>query len=339
VRGLLSPLIKLVVFLIITSVATYILAATISNESFGSTNSYHAMFTDASGLEIGDDVRIAGVRVGTVSNIQIYHHDTAEVTFSVQKSRPLPKSVHINLRYRNLVGQRYLDVEQGTGSTKILQPGGTIPVSHTSPAVDLTVLFNGFQPLFQGLDADQINQLSGEIIQTLQGESGSLDSLLGTVADLTNSVADKDKVIGQVIDNLASVLTTVGDRDEQLSNLIVELQGFVSGLAQDRNTIGNAIGGINKLATQTAGLLGQVRPPLKKDVTDLTGLLGVLNKNSGQLQYVIQQLPLTIGPLIRTASYGSWFNFYLCQVSTTLTLPGGKTVDFTPVQSKQARCQ
>src|ERR1700712_3316601 len=125
-RGLLSPLIKLIAFLVVTSFATYVLAATIANTSYGDTRTYQADFTDASGLNIGDDVR-----VGTVSSINIVKHNTAEVTFSVEKDRPLPDSVHINLRYRNLVGQRYLDVEQGAGSTKMQDPGTTIPTSRT----------------------------------------------------------------------------------------------------------------------------------------------------------------------------------------------------------------
>lgn len=339
-RGLLSPLIKLVAFLVVTSFATYVLAATIANTSFGSTTTYRADFTDVSGLTIGDDVRIAGVRVGTVSGISIVRHNSAEVTFSVQKTRPLPGSTQVTLRYRNLIGQRYLDVQQGNpgDSTKMQNPNTPIPESRTHPAVDLTVLFEGFKPLFEGLDAGQINQLSQEIIQTLQGEGGSLDLLFSTLGDLTNSLADKDKVIGDVITNLDSVLTTIGQRDTELSNLIVQLQGFISGLSNDRKTIGSALSGINNLSTKTAGLLTQVRQPLAKDIKDITGLVGVLNNNSTSIKYVLRELPLTIGPLIRTAGYGSWFNFYLCDQSGTLTLPGGKVLDIPAKTSSVARC-
>ena len=121
-RGVVAPLIKLVVFLLVTTAATYVLAATIANSSFGSTNTYKADFTDAAGLNVGDDVRVAGVRVGTVDRHQGRVEKesgkrVAQVTFSVDKSRPLPKSVDLTLRYRNLVGQRYIDVAQGTGDT------------------------------------------------------------------------------------------------------------------------------------------------------------------------------------------------------------------------------
>jgi phospholipid/cholesterol/gamma-HCH transport system substrate-binding protein len=343
-RGFVAPLIKLIIFLVITALATYVLGATIANSSYGSTNTYGADFTDVTGLQLGDDVRIAGVRVGTVKNIEIErgadHHSYAHVVFTVQKSSPLPKSALVNLRYRNLVGQRYLDVEQGPGSPgDVLPPGSTIPRSRTKPAVDLTVLFQGFGKLTEGLGATEINKLSFEIIQTLQGEGGALETLLSTVADLTNALADKDQVIGDVIDNLTSVLTAVGERDTELNDLIIQLKNFFTGLADDRHTIGNAIDGVNRLAVSTSGLLTQVRGPFKRDVKSITGLVDTLNANSGTLTYVIKQLPPTVAALIRTASYVSWFNFYLCSSSGVLVLPGNNKLPTGDlVHGSHARC-
>jgi len=352
VRGLLAPLIKLVVFLVVTAMATYVLAATINNSAFGDTSTYKANFSDVSGLNIGDDVRIAGVRVGTIEGIKTVHKGSkssyAQIEFTVQKSRPLPKTVRAILRYRNLVGQRYLDIEQcaNDGSDQctgdpndVLKPGKTIGLEHTQPAVDLTVLFGGFRPLTEGLSADQINKLSFEIIQTLQGESGSFESLLSTIADLTNALADKDKVIGEVIDNLTSVLSAVASHDNELSDLIVQLRTFVSGLATDRSTIGGAIACINNLATSTAGLLTQVRAPLARDVKSVSRLAATLDANKSTIKYVIDELPPTVAGLIRTASYGSWFNFYLCTVSGIISFPGGGSKTFKFSEGSQARCK
>jgi phospholipid/cholesterol/gamma-HCH transport system substrate-binding protein len=351
-RGWVAPFIKLVIFLVITAIATYVLGATIANSSFGSTKSYSADFSDVTGLQLGDDVRIAGVRVGTVTDIKIekasrqFHYaGYAKVSFTVQSSDPLPASTVLNLRYRNLVGQRYVDVEQGAGDpNKLLAAdtticGGPDPTNcpNTHPAVDLTVLFNGFAPLTKGLSAPEINKLSFEVVQTLQGEGGGLESLLGTVADLTNTLADKDQVIGSVIDNLTSVLTAVGERDGELNDLIIQLKDFFTGLANDRDTIGNAIEGVNRLAQSTSGLLEHVRGPFAEDVKSITGLVDTLNKSSGTLKFVIQQLPPTVGALIRTASYGSWFNFYLCAATGVLALPGHTNIPLNDLVSGAAK--
>jgi phospholipid/cholesterol/gamma-HCH transport system substrate-binding protein len=345
-RGLFGPLVKLIVFLVVTFFATYVLAATIANTNYGSTKSYHAIFTDVEGLSNGDDVRIAGVRVGTISGIKLIKNAAddnkweSRISFTVISDRPLPTSTIATLRYRNLVGQRYLDLAQGAGNPNAIIPsGGTIPVTQTHPALDLTYLFNGFQPLFEGLNATQINNLSGEVIQTLQGEGGSLDLLLRNLADLTNTIADKDQVIGDVVDNLASVLTAIGDRDNELSNLIVQLQSFISGLSQDRTTIGNSIDSINALATNTSQLLGNIRAPLAKDITDLTGLTANLNASGTEIAQYIQDLPDTVAVLIRTGSYGSWFNFYLCSVSADIRLPTGTVIPIPAVKPVAQRCQ
>ncbi len=326
-------------FLIVTIVATYLLAVTIQNRASGSTDSYNAIFSDVTSLNVGDDVRIAGVRVGSVTALKLVDRNDARVSFTVLKSRSLPKSVTAVIRYRNLIGQRYVEIDDGAGSPNdILKPHGTIPLSQTQPALDLTALFGGFQPLFQGLDPDEINQLSENVIQTLQGESGTIDGLLQNVGDLTNALADKDQVIGELIDNLNGVLSAVAQRDDELSSLVDNLQSFVSGLAQDRTQIGNSITGINELATTTTGLLSAARPALKTDIVALTNLASVLNQNSGDLASAIQNTPDIAGELTRTASYGSWFNFYLCSVGGSVTLPvvGQQTVSSPLVTG--ARC-
>jgi len=350
-RGLLSPQLKLVAFLLVTTMATYVLAATITNAGFGKTVSYHGLFHDATGLLVGDDVRVSGVRVGTIKGIKLVREPgtpapatapfVADVTFSVAVDRPLTTWTVAKLRFRNLVGQRYLALDQGSEVPGVaqttLKPKATIPLSQTEDALDLSTLFAGFKPLFSGLDPSEINDLSMEIIQTLQGEGGTVDNLLAQTAQLTSAIADKDKVIGDLIDNLSAVLDTVGQRDAKLSDLISQLQRWVSGLAGDRKTIGDSITGINNLTSATAGLLDKSRPQLKQDVEDLTGLAQTLNSGSTLIDGVLQRLPDKVAALTRTATYGSWFNFFVCSLGGTVTLPGGAKL--TPsVAFPPARC-
>ena len=321
-RGIAGPLTKLVIFVVITVTATAVLGLTIANVDFGGSDTYNARFTDATSLNVGDDVRIAGVKVGQVTSISVVDRRQADVAFSVQSDVTLPASVTATIKYRNLVGQRYVALGQGTGSmAATLSPGATIPLARTQPALDLTELFNGFKPLFQALNPDDVNQLSYEIIQVFQGEGGTIDSLLASTAQLTSTIADKDKVIGQVIDNLNNVLTTVNDHSTQLAGLITTTQQLVSGLAADRQPISDAIGSLGDLATTTAGLLEQGRAPLKADIAGLGTLSANLNANQGTVQHFIQFLPQKLAAIIPTASYGSWFNFFLCSAGGTVAAP------------------
>jgi phospholipid/cholesterol/gamma-HCH transport system substrate-binding protein len=338
-RAVGGPLVKLALFAVVTLAASYVLAVTITNKGYGTTTAYRAEFTDATGLVGGDDVRIAGVRVGEVRRIRVVRRNVAEVTFTVRRDVPLPGGALAAIRYRNLVGQRYLAVGQGPGAVgATLPPGGVIPVARTTPALDLTVLFGGFQPLFQALDPAQLNQLSYEIIQVLQGEGGTIEQLLAHTASLTSTLAAKDAVIGRLVTNLNTVVGTLAQRDTQLSGAIGELRRLVSGLAADRTAIGQSLSGIDGLAAATADLLVKARPAIRSDVDELGRLSRNLNDSSAVVDGVLQRLPGKLATITRTATYGSWFNFYLCSLDGKVGLPTGAV--FTPrLAVNQARCR
>ena len=291
--SLAGPLIKSVIFIVITATVTAILGLSIAHSGVSATVGYQAVFSDVTGLTVGNDVDIAGVRVGDVTSISVYQRNQALVGFSVQSGRPLPASVTATIKYLNLVGQRYIELGQGTGPVgRTLPQGGTIPVAHTTPALDLTELFNGFQPLFQALSPGDVNQLSGEIIQVFQGESPNITALVASVGSLTTALATRDQVIGAVIDNLNSVLHTIGTRSGELSNLVTTLQQLVSGLAADRQPIGSAISAIASLSSATAGLLQVARAPLSEDITQLGRLAGNLANNTPTVNTFLQNLPI-----------------------------------------------
>ncbi len=333
-----GPLIKSVIFIVVTATLTAVLGISIAHTGVSGTTGYQAVFTDVTGLTVGDDVDIAGVRVGDVTSISVYHRNLALIGFAVQSGRRLPASVTATIRYLNLVGQRYIELGQGAGPPgSILPPGGTIPLAQTTPALDLTVLFNGFQPLFQALSPGDVNELASEIIQVFQGESPNLEALVLTIGSLTTALATKDQVIDDVIGNLNSVLQTITSRGNELGGLITTLQQLVSGLAADRQSIGSAISAISSLNSATAGLLQVGRAPLSQDITQLGRLSGNLAANSGTINTFLQNLPLKMADITRLASYGSWLNFYLCAATVTgvRSASGGHVPSGVPVTAER----
>lgn len=340
-RGLAAPLTKLIIFVVVTVLATGVLAFTIANVNFTGTDEYTARFSDVTALHTGDEVRIAGVIVGKVQSIRIVDKDTAEVGFSVQQDITLPRAVRASVKWKNLVGQKYIALERGTGDPNaVLPPGGTIPLQHTDPPLDLTHLFNGFQPLFAAINPQDVNQLSYEIIQVLQGEGGTVASLLAHTASLTSKIANKDQVIGKVIDNLNAVLATVNAHSPQLSQLIITVQRLISGLAADRKPIGDAVSALAELAPSVSGLVSRSRQPLHDDIQQLGALTRNLNANQDVMEHFIQFLPTKLARLTPAASYGSWFNFFLCSAGGSLSVPPilsqPVSVDLPP--SSAARC-
>jgi phospholipid/cholesterol/gamma-HCH transport system substrate-binding protein len=313
-RNLTGPLIKASIFVLVTGLATAILAVSIDNTGLGDTATYYARFTDATSLNPGDDVRINGVRVGQIDGLSIVDKNLARVEFSVDRGRTLPADVTAMIKYRNMVGQRYLALRRGS-ATGVLPEGAEIPLDRTTPALDLTDLFNGFKPLFQALSPNDVNQLSGEIVQVLQGEGGTVDSLLAHTGSLTGTLASRDKVIGEVITNLNAVLKTINGQGDALSTLVSTLQRLVSGLAGDRAAIGGAIDGIAALTSATSGLLDESRPALKDSIAGLGDLSANLASGSADLDRFLTLLPAKFETIGRTATYGSWFNFFLCSAN------------------------
>ncbi|MEJ8660716.1 MULTISPECIES: MCE family protein [Streptomyces] len=333
-----APLIKFSLFAVVTVLATTLLAATIVNISFTPEHTYKAVFSDVTGLEEGDDIRVAGVRVGEVQDIRITDRTLAEVTFTVTHDRPLFTSTGAVIRYRNLVGSRYIALTEGAGDGTRLAPGERIPLSRTQPALDLNALLNGFKPLFAALSPKDVNQLATEIIKTLQGEGGTVNSLLAHTASLTTTLADRDELIGSVIDNLNTVLATLDKRGARFSGLIKQLQRVVSGLSADRKPIGDSLVNIAELTEATSGLLEDARPPLRDDIAELRDLTGTLNKNEKTVEGVLKRLPNKLNKLTGTASYGSWFNFYLCDFDGRIVLPKTREVLTPELHVARARC-
>lgn len=324
-----GDLVKLVVFMVVTALATGLLVVIIGNLSFGPTREYKAVFVDATGVVEGDDVRVAGVKVGTVEGVDIVDRTRAQVTFTVEEDIALSEATNASIRYRNLVGQRYISLTQGIGATDALDDGATIPVDRTSPALDLTVLFNGFKPLFQALSPDDINKLSYEIVQVFQGEGGTLEGLLASTASVTQTLADRDQVIGDLIGNLDQVLERLGDRDDQLSELIVNFRQFVGGLKTDRQAILSSLDQISELSDETADLVKGIRTPFIEDIKQLRRVTKNIDDNKAELDRALQVLPIKLNKVGRTAIYGSFFNFYLCHFKGNVRLPANISVPLT----------
>jgi phospholipid/cholesterol/gamma-HCH transport system substrate-binding protein len=318
----LPTLTKSIVFAVVTVLATMALAATIRNGAGGG-HDYSAVFTDATSLNKGDDVRMAGVKIGTVNSVSVTGNRLAKVSFSVDGDVQLRQGSTATLYFRNLVGQRYLQLTPGDPTGATLRPGYTYPDDRTTPALDLTELFNGFQPLFQMLNPDDVNKLSAQIVAVFQGEGATVDGLLSSTASLTSTLADRDQVIGDLITNLSAVLKAVNDRSGELDTTITTLQQLVSGLSSDRAVIGTTLTGLGNLTTSVGSLLQQGRAPLKGSIHSLGQLSGTLADHQGTLDSFFRTLPVKLDQLGRLGSYGSWVNFYECSIQGRIPLPEG----------------
>ena len=231
---------KLAVFVAAAVLATIIVTASLLNLRSEPQSGYSAVFTNASGLQPGDFVDIAGVQVGTVTGVQLQNR-LALVHFTADSDQQLTTTTHANVDYANLLGQQLIALVPGSTPGRRLAPGAQIPPSRTAPALDLTGIFNGFQPLFSALTPRQVNELTASIIQIFQGESGNISNLVTQTASLTENLAQRQQLIGEVIDNLSAVAGTLDNHDQQLVTMIDQFDSLVTGLANERGQIGTTV--------------------------------------------------------------------------------------------------
>jgi phospholipid/cholesterol/gamma-HCH transport system substrate-binding protein len=330
---------RLAVFLTVCVFGIFSMFAIFAQLRFQDEKTYKALFTNVTGLEVDQFVRIAGVEVGKVKNISIRPDTTALVEFSADDSVILTEGTQAVIRYNDLVGGRYLGLEEGAGGVKKLNPGDTIPLARTSPALDLDALIGGFRPLFHALDPDQVNALTSQLIRAFQGEGGTIESFLTQAGELTNTLADRDQVIGDVVTNLNTVLGSIGDQNTQFAKAVDSLSDLVSGLAQSKGNISDSIAYADAAAGGVANLLTQARPPIKQMVVpQLDRAAGTIVADKDYVDDLLKTLPDSYQILNRQGLYGDYFTFYLCDVVLKLNGKGGQPVYIKLAGQDSGRC-
>lgn len=333
-------LVKFLIFAVVMIFLTASLFFIFGKYRTGSTNGYSAVFADVSRLKPGDTVRVAGIRVGTVSGVSLREDKKVVVKFDADRSVALTTGTRAMVRYLNLVGDRYLELTEGSGSTKILPAGSEIPVDRTAGALDLDLLLGGLKPVIQGLNAQDVNSLTQSLIQIFQGQGGTLESLFSKTSSFTNALADNSDLIQQLIDNLNTTIATLSKNGDQFKDTLDRLQKLVSGLSQDRDPIGNAIVQLDNGTASIADLLTNVRPPLAGTIDQLNRLAPMLDDGKDILDANIQKMPDNYRKLVRLGSYGGWYNYYLCGViwRATTTDPSSRPVVFPWIIQTGGRC-
>ena len=330
--------VRLGAFLLVCLFAAFLLVSVFSQLRFGEGKTCFAEFTNVSNLREGKLVRIAGVEVGKVKKISINPDATVRVEFTADDSVTLTQGTGVAIRYDNLFGDRYLALEEGPGGLATLNPGQTIPLARTKPALDLDALIGGFKPLFRALNPNQVNALSEQLLQAFQGQGPTIGSFLDQAAAVTNTLADRDQLIGQVVNNLNVVLGSLGGQSDRLDKAVVSLSQLIHALAERKSDISTAVAYTNAAAASVADLMSQVRAPFKKVVHETDRVAGIAVADHDYLDNLLNTLPDKYQALDRQGIYGDFFAFYLCDVVLKLNGKGGQPVYVKVAGQPSGRC-
>ncbi|WP_029111763.1 virulence factor Mce family protein [Mycobacterium sp. URHB0044] len=333
--------IKLGAFALVLLMFTAIIIVVFGQLRFDRTTSYSAVFHNASGLRAGQFVRASGVEVGKVEDVKLIEGGTAvKVNFAVDRDLPLFQGTTASVRYLNLIGDRYLELKRGDDQ-KRLPAGGTIPIEHTQPALDLDALIGGFRPLFRALDPDKVNNIAQSIITIFQGQGGTINDILDQTAQLTSALADRDQAIGEVVKNLNTVLDTTVRHQQQFDETVQNFEKLITGLKNRADPIATSVADISDAAGSVADLLGENRPLLQKTITQLEVIQQPLIDQKDQLNDILVRLPTALKIIGRAGGvYGDFFNFYACDVTLKLNglQPGGPVRTVKVWSQPSGRC-
>jgi phospholipid/cholesterol/gamma-HCH transport system substrate-binding protein len=329
---------KFGVFVVVTALLTALLFSIFAQYRTGSTTVYSAAFTDISGLKAGDSVRAAGMRVGTVKNVSMQADNTVVATFDTDREVALTTGARAAVRYLNLVGDRYLELIDAPGPTKLVPAGWQIPIDRTAPALDLDQLLGGLKPVIAGLNPQDVNALTSSLLQVFQGQGDTFNSLSAKTASFSNDLADHNQVIQELIDNLNTVVATLAKDGDKFSGAIDRFERLVTGFAADRDPIGKSIDALSKGTASMTDLLSNARSPLAGTVEQLNRLAPLLDQDKDRLDAALGRAPDNYHKLARLGSYGSWLNYYLCELSIRVSDQQGRTVVAPWIRQTGGRC-
>ncbi len=281
--------------------------------AFHKTYALKASFTDATGLVKGDEVRLAGVRIGKVAGLQV-DRGQALVSMSVDDAYKLPAESRFELHWKNLLGQRYVEAVPPDGASlhgPVLKSGTALGADRTQDAADLSELLNNTEPLLARLDTNRLNDLMTTVAAAMHGREDELNLAIGNSADLVQTLAERSDVIAKSISEYATLLDGIASHDAEVRQLLDSLAGTSQTLAQRANDLGDAAGQTGQFTTALAHVLAANESSLDGVFGDTKTLLDRIVSDKAVLAKALQTLPWTTSAMIRFTSSGDWINAYV----------------------------
>jgi phospholipid/cholesterol/gamma-HCH transport system substrate-binding protein len=305
-RGEGRVLLKLGLYTIFCLVVLGWLISMVGNAAFFQDRTgYSAVLDDATGLRVNDAVKIAGVEVGSVTGIDI-EQGHAIVSFDVDDGTELRDSTQAGVRWRNVLGQKYLYLYPGDDGDP-LEPGDRIPIEQSVPSADVGDFLNAVGPILQALDPEDANAFVQAVSEGISGHEAQVRSLIDDSATLAQVLGGLDGQVGSIITNMDQVTTAVAERDDAVDELLVNLGSLSGDLASRNESLNTLVTDFSSVQRRLAQLLRNNRGDLDGTIADLQVIADTLAAHDGDLEAALSSLPEGVGPYHLISSTGQWF--------------------------------
>lgn len=263
-----------------------------------------ATFDDVTGLLINDNVKVAGVKVGKVTSIKVVD-GKARVTIRVKHQVKLPVDTEATIRWRNLLGQRYLYLYPGSASTT-LRPGDAI--HKTTSVVDLGELLNKLGPIVAAIDPAKVNDFLDTVTAALNGNEQKVGASLDALAKIAATLGQRDEAIGRLVSNIDTVSAAVGDRDREIRQVIDNLVSITKAFNDNVGVLDQATVELADYNGHVADILSHNRAQIDSILNDLTTLVQTVGGKLPTVEHIVAGLDDAALRLANVSQYGEWLD-------------------------------
>ncbi|TDC43513.1 MCE family protein [Micromonospora sp. KC213] len=273
---------------------------------------YQAAFHDASGLAVGNEVRVAGVRVGKVTTVELARDgDTfVRVRFRVDDDGVrLGDQTGATIRIKTVLGQKYLALSPSGGGR--LPEGALIPLERTAAPFDVLQAVTGLADTLDRVDTEQLAAAFATLSETFADTPASVGSALDGLSRLSRTVAERDAELRSLLARARKVTEVLATRDEEFRRLVTDGEALLAEVSRRRDAIHKLLVGTSDLATQLSGLVADNRTTLTPALNKLREVIAVLQRNRDDLELTIERMAPFVTAFANVVGNGRWFDSYV----------------------------
>lgn len=266
---------------------------------------YQARFADASGLTVGNEVTVSGLKTGAVTAVSLSGRD-ALVTFTVDAGLPLGAETTAHIRTGTLLGQRVLTLEPAGGGR--LAPGAVIPVARTFAPYSLTEAVGDLTTNTEDTDTASLNQALDTLSTTIDQIAPQLGPTFDGLTRISRALNDRDTALGDLLRTGDDVTTILARRSNQVNTLILDANDLVGVLSERRWAIVELLAHTSAVAKEVSGLVADNQQKLAPTLQKLNSVLAVLERNRDDIAVALPRLAkyqMTLGEVVSNGPYYS----------------------------------
>lgn len=302
-----SSLRRFIVFVVASVALTWWIAGEISGRGPSGAIELTARFGDVSGLVAGDDVRLGGLPIGRVQRVEVVDGD-AVVDFTVDDDVVVPADSIIAVRWRNLIGQRYLSLRPGDDDAPLADGD---EIERADDVVDLGRIVNQLSPLAQAVGPDQVNRIMESLVVAFEGNEGAFDDLATDLASLAGAIDERTVLLGQMQQDYAAIGEAIASRDRQIADMVTNLTSISGTLDATDRLVERALQEFSRFAQGTEQLLVRAEQDLGAVLEQLPALTGTVRTEIGTIEEALRGLPVMMEAVLPALNRGPYLRVNL----------------------------